>query len=320
MVAVTVVGLLFMGGVTPAAAVDSPNPCLGITSSVPQLEPPSDAAYQRLERQMATPITDGQGYTITAFDAWYFKMTAAQIANWRSRQAPMSLSPAQYISFIREFYAAADADGLDGRLDIRLKGSAGGFWSNPTKAMPSNAAQAAAIYFNETDAWPTKAWCRQMAQKFAEWLGPDRVGKGSSVPAYRPFNSLYVMGISKDMSDIDVALSSAQAGEKITEQCTAQQVTACQSSSYGFFSRKPTAAALPNVTAMMARWSTAFGFDFTFSVFPAGGPNNYMAHYQPTDWAMQQPCTYPSLLNTAPDLPIGEQSRGPNSCPLTPVG
>lgn len=296
------------------------NPCIGVTSDAPQLTPPNNAAFRRLQAQVATPISDGHGYTITAQDAWFFGMSGAQLANWRSRRAPLTLSPAEFSTFVHELYAAAAADGLDGSLDLRLKGSSAGFWSNPMKAMPGDAEEAAELYQSKTKAWPTKAWCARVAKRFAQWLGPDRVGDKDAVPTYRPFNALFTLGILDEKSDVDVQLSSNQAAAKIDAVCAADGISPCQDKAYGFYRKTPTFKALPAITAVMDRWAEAFQLDFTYAVFPSGGPDNFLSSFRPTDWVLSTPCTYLSLNNTAPRTPLDWQAPGLQTCPLiTPM-
>lgn len=296
------------------------NPCAGVTSDVAQLQPPDNAASRRLQAQVATPITDGHGYTITTQDAWFFGMTGAQLANWRSRRAPLTLSPAEFNTFVHEFYAAAAADGLDGKLDIRLKGSSAGFWSNPMKAMPRDAEEAAELYQSKKKAWPSKAWCANVAKRFAQWLGPDRVGDKDAVPTYRPFNALFTLGILDDKSDVDVQVSSDQAAAKIDAVCAADNISPCQDKAYGFYRKTPTFKALPAMTAMMDRWAQAFALDFTYAVFPSRGPDNYLSSFRPTDWILSTPCTYLALNDTAPKTPLSWQAPGLQTCPLiTPM-
>lgn len=311
---------LLVGGtpvVTSASATaSSDNPCRGVTSDVAQLQPPQDAAYRRLVAQTATPITDGHGYTITAHDAWFFGLNGTQLANWRARTAPLTLTPGQFNTFTHELFEAAAADGLDGRLDIRLKGSSAGFWSNPMKAMPADAEQAADLYFSKKKAWPDKAWCARVAKRFAEWLGPDRVGDEDAVPTYRPFNALHTLGILDDKSDVDVQISSDQAAAKITAVCTATGTSPCKSDTYGFFRKTPAAQALPAITAMLGRWEDVFKLDFTYAVFPGSGPDNYLSSFRATDWIIAPPCTHTTLTDTAPDTPLDWQNPGLQTCPL----
>lgn len=307
---------LLLGSGGAVAAIEPDNPCRDITSQAAQLQPPNTVEYRRLVAQTATPITDGHGYTLTAHDAWFFGMTAPQLANWRARKAPLTLSPTEFNEFTHELYAAAAADGLDGRLDIRLKGSSAGLWSNPMKAMPRNAEQAAEIYQAKEKKWPTKAWCQRVAKRFAEWLGPDRVGDKDAVPTYRPFNALSVLGVSDDKSDVDVQISSNQAAEKITAVCTADGITPCKAASYGFFRKTPTFKALPSIAALMNRWADTHQLDFTFAVFPGSGPDNYLSSFRPTDWIVSEPCTHTALNNTAPATPLDWQNPGLQSCPL----
>ena len=315
--AVPLIVALVFGTAGAATAIESDNPCRGVTSQVSQVDPPNDAAYRRLVAQTATPITDGHGYAITARDAWFFGMNGAQLANWRTRRAPLTLSPPEFNQFVQELYAAADADGLSGRLDIRLKGSSAGFWSNPMKAMPRNAEQAAEIFEAKTKQWPSKAWCQNVAKRFAQWLGPDRVGDKDAVPTYRPFNALSVLDISDDKSDVDVQISSDQAAEKIAAVCAADAVSPCKAEAYGFFRKTPTFKALPAITAMMDRWANAFTLDFTFAVFPSSGPDNYLSSFKTTDWVIAPPCRYTTLNNTAPKTPLDWQAPGLQACPLT---
>jgi hypothetical protein len=243
-------------------------------------------------------------------------MNGPQLADWRARKAPLTLSPAEFNRFTHELYAAAEADGLDGRLDIRLKGSSARFWSNPTKSMPRNAAQAAEIYEAENNQWPSKAWCRTVAKRFAQWLGPDRVGDKDAVPRYRPLNALPVLGISDDKSDIDLQISSDQAAQKASAVCAADEVSPCKAEPYGFFHKASSRKALPAITAVMKRWADTYGIDFTFAVFDNSGPDNYLSAFRPTDWIVAPPCGHTSLVNTAPNTPLDWQAPGLQACPL----
>ena len=267
-----------------------PNPCVGVRSAAAQAPGPSGTELKRLTWWLGTPITDGHGYTITPRDAAYFLITPQQLANWRNRTAPLTMTAAEYGEFSKEIYAAMAADGLDGRVDVRMSGSGAKFWSNPTKAMPYDAETAAAVYTSYAGKWPSSRWCRVIAKRFAEWLGPKNVGNPSAVPRFRPFNSLRVMGITPEPSDVDLTIASDQLARNSAVKCIELALPYCQHPRYDFYNRLAVPAAMPRTEAVMKAWTDRKQIPFTFAGFDLAGPPNAISHYRATDWAVMTPC------------------------------
>lgn len=246
----------------------------------------------KIASQLApAPIADDSGIRLSVAHVEFVGLDGRGVADWRSRRAPLGMSPYQYRLFCRSLFLAARADRLQD-LDVRLKGSAAAFYSGRHKSLPRTVPEFASSLTQALGRAPTSVELEQLnerIQQFQSFQGQ---------PRRCPFDSMRKLQLHPDPSDYDIQLSSRE----IEARCVALYQTipgiarSLRHPKYGFLDDGLVSIAVPMILRWASKWTLVFGRTVAVKAFGAEGPENKTAtagelssHFRSDDWTVQAP-------------------------------
>ncbi|WBQ07308.1 hypothetical protein [Kribbella sp. CA-293567] len=135
---------------------------------------------------------DDSGYSIARRDLEFLRIDPRHVRWMLTGKSPMGLTPRLYQQFAGELLNALDQDRIKAsQVDIRLKGTAAGFFSGLRKTLPTEAELA-----GQPDA----------LERMREWFGSDE-----RRPLRRPYDAMYRLGLEPEPSDYDLDINSTAA-------------------------------------------------------------------------------------------------------------
>ncbi len=237
------------------------------------------------------PIADDSGIRLTVSHVEFVGLDGRDIADWRSRRAPLGMSAYHYRLFCRSLFLAVRADRLSD-LDARLKGSSAVFYSGRHKSLP--------ITWPDFENSLTQALRRKPTPPELEELR-ERIHRFQSFqgqPRRCPFDSMFKLQLHNDSSDYDIQLSSME----IESRCRALHQTfpriapSLQHPKYGFLDDGLVSIVVPMILRWASSWTLVFGRTVAVKAFGAAGPENKTAtigelssHFRSDDWRLQPP-------------------------------
>jgi hypothetical protein len=239
------------------------------------------------------PIQDGGGYLVRHRDLLFLNIKTAAVLSWHAREAPFGTSPHDYQVLTHNLVAALKADGITvSGCDIRLKGSAATFFSGPHKAMPKTRSALIDLYreyrSRTPDEWEIDAIVFRLER---EWLTDGQF------PTRRPFDSMHRLGLSPELSDLDIQISN----DAIVHRCEQRLLALGQAATevrvkhktYNFVRKDLVEDCLPSLYRFSLRVSDNIGRHVNIAVFPSAGPPDVSAdqgelssHFRADDWLL----------------------------------
>ena len=242
------------------------------------------------------PIGDGSGYLVRDRDLRFLGMSNAGVALWRTQRVPLGMSEIQYDGFRNDLLDALQRDDVTvADCDVRIKGSAGEFFSGHHKRLPREAGEIFDVF---------RECRRRVPQQWELDEIDNRLNRlwitDGEFPRRRPFDSMSRLGISREPSDIDLQVSS----DEIVDRCVATlpelgihpTELRLKHPIYNFVRRDLIEYVVPHVYLFSLRTSDALGRHVSVAVFPAEGPPDVServgplsAHLRESDWVVSLP-------------------------------
>ncbi|MFG1912848.1 hypothetical protein [Kribbella sp. NPDC048928] len=233
-------------------------------------------------------LRDDSGYAITRRDLEFLRIEPQQVRWMLNRQAPMGLTPRLYHQFGSELGDALQLDRVTGsQVDIRLKGTAAGFFSGLHKTLPSEAELAG-----------KPAALRRLRQ----WFGDDE-----HRPLRRPYDAMYRLGLEREPSDYDLDINSTtavRAARGYWRDHYRDRYPGDFMTGHGYLDKQAVRGALPHVSDWATRWEDKLGRPLSLGVFESTGPfdeasfgRTISEHFRDSDWIVhhRQEVAGPSL-------------------------
>ncbi|SEL92369.1 hypothetical protein [Nonomuraea pusilla] len=197
------------------------------------------------------PADPANGYQIRPRDMDFLGYTEDMINWWRSREAPMGMTPEQFRGFRAELLQALVRDGVDlERIDVRLKGSSINFFSNQRKSLPT---------LEDLADNPASA------EALRQWLGDD-----TERPASRPFDSMYKLGLDDARSDYDIQIRSddmVDLARKRYESHPPGDLGYFSHAKYDFVAKSLVNTVFPHLDAWVRKWEGELGREVAPALF-----------------------------------------------------
>jgi hypothetical protein len=233
-------------------------------------------------------LRDDSGYAIARRDLEFLRIEPQQVRWMLNRQAPMGLTPRLYHQFGSELGEALQRDGVPGsQVDIRLKGTAAGFFSGLHKTLPS-----------EADLAGNPA----AVGRLREWFGDDE-----HRPLRRPYDAMYRLGLEREPSDYDLDINSTtavRAARAYWRDHFRDRYPGDFMTGHGYLDKQAVRGALPHLSDWAARWEDRLGRPLSLGVFESTGPfdeasfgRTISEHFRDSDWIVhhRQQAAGPSL-------------------------
>jgi hypothetical protein len=200
--------------------------------------------------------------------------------------APLGLHGALQ-PFVDDLRDALDED-EDGVVDadLRVKGSSAAFFSSALKPMPTSRAEWAHLFQRSYLAPPAPQELDAIGERWIAWLS------GRNAPSRRPFDSLGRLGIQRDLSDIDLQLSSGGATALAAAARPADAEASLFHPTYDFVRDEFAQLVLPRTFMCAADAEARLDRPVTVKLFDGpGSPDRshdspVSAHFQGTDWVL----------------------------------
>ncbi len=246
---------------------------------------------QESQTAIALPVDERSGYCCCSEDFSFLGISKESIGAYLHRLAPLGMTTGQYALFVDSLRDALFRDGVN-EVDVRLKGSSVDFFSGYHKLLPWTRLETVETY-------------RYLHRRLPYALQVDHIlatmeaiwPSAQPRPSRRPFDSLFVLGLSPERSDYDLQLSSdiiTNRAIKLIEELglEANELTV-HSTQYAFIRKDLVEEVCPYLHLWTVRQREALGRLVSVAVFPARGPLNreeeigpQSAHFRPTDWVV----------------------------------
>jgi hypothetical protein len=222
---------------------------------------------------------DDSGYTVARRDLEFLRIDARNLRWMLTGESPMGLTPELYQQFAGEMGDALKQDRIAGaQADIRLKGSAAGFFSGLHKTLPTE---------SELSGRP------EVLERMREWFGSD-----ANRPLRRPYDAMYRLGLDAEPSDYDLDVNSTAAVRAARAYWLDQHGDRYPGdfmAGHGYLDKRAVRGALPNLANWATRWEDRLGRPLSLGVFESTGPFNeaalgrkLSAHFKDSDWIIHR--------------------------------
>lgn len=220
-------------------------------------------------------IRDDSGYAVVRRDLEFLRIEPQQLRWMLTGESPVGLTPQLYQQFAGTLGDALQQDGISAaQVDVRLKGTAAGFFSGLHKTLPTEA---------------------QIAEKpealdrMRRWFGDD-----GNRPLRRPYDAMYRLGLEAEPSDFDLDINSTTAvrsARSSWHERYGDRFPGDFMSGHGYLDKQAVRAALPHLTDWAKSWEDALGRPVSLGVFESTGPfdeaalgRKLSAHFKDSDW------------------------------------
>ncbi|WP_432879500.1 hypothetical protein ACQPYH_33195 [Kribbella sp. CA-245084] len=222
---------------------------------------------------------DDSGYSIAQRDLEFLRIDPQHLRWMLTGQSPIGLTPRLYKQFAGELGDALEQDRVAGtQADVRLKGSAAGFFSGLHKTLPTEA---------ELSGRP------EALERIREWFDGDE-----NRPLRRPYDAMYRLGLEREPSDYDLDINSTTAVRAARAYWRDQQGDRYPGDfmgGHGYLDKHAVRGALPNLAEWAARWEDRLGRPLSLGVFESTGPFDEAAigrrlseHFKDSDWIIHR--------------------------------
>ena len=225
----------------------------------------------------------------------FVAVTAQAMGDWRSRRAPLGMSPALFRGFREQLFDAIALDKLSD-FDVRLKGSAAAIFSGLHKRLPANRAELADAYKKAYGVPPQPTIQNTMDVK------REQLWALQPYPRRRPFDSMYKLGTDPELSDLDIQISSSDVETQCRTIYSSHRYGSVPNNSpmihptYGFLTSSIVSQVIPEIKFWADQWTLTLGRSVNVKAFPGSGPPNVTAkfgelssHYRANDWMIVMP-------------------------------
>lgn len=237
-------------------------------------------------------LRDDSGYTIARRDLEFLRIDPQHLRWMLTGESPMGLTPRLYQQFAAEMLEALEQDRIKAsQVDIRLKGTAAGFFSGLRKTLPTEAELA-----GKPDA----------LERMREWFG-----SGQRRPLRRPYDAMYRLGLEPEPSDYDLDINSTAAVRVARAYWRDQHSDRYPGDfmgGHGYLDKQAVRGALPSLSTWAKRWEDRLNRPLSLGVFESTGPfdeaalgRKVSAHFKDSDWIIH---SHRTLVGpTAPPAP-----------------
>jgi hypothetical protein len=218
-------------------------------------------------------ISDDGGYRVTAGDLRFLGLSQEQVLEWAEKRVPLGLSKITFDALQDGLWDALDADNIDpNRVDVRIRGSSVEFFAGKHKRLPWTRSDIEeAIRTHRGRACVRKTYLTEHAQHllYGQW-------SAERAPNRRPFDVMFVIGIARHRSDIDIQLCS----DDIFERCryyssldpNPQFRYVSFDGKYNYIDEEYVRPAMPHLTEYALELSKDLNRDVNPVVFEGNGP------------------------------------------------
>lgn len=237
------------------------------------------------------PVADDSGYCLTKRDLDFLGITEDSAIDCVAKTAPLGMTLDQYTDFIATLLEAIRREGFT-NFDVRLQGSSVKFFSGPHKSMPYTSEEIFETYMREHGERPDQYDLRVIRDKLQEaWPNGSR-------PTRRPFDALYVTGLSSEPSDYDVQLSTDEAFNVIRDMLVGMglrpDAIAVENATYQFMRKEFSDGEFLHLQRWAAKWWNVLKRPVNIAIFGGEGPKRLAppqealsSHFRDTDWIVQ---------------------------------
>jgi hypothetical protein len=232
---------------------------------------------------LSPPICDG-AFAVTWHDLGFLELSLYSTTQWWMRMAPLGLHGALQ-PFLDDLRDALDEDEVVD-ADLRVKGSSAEFFSSVLKPMPTSRAEWADLFERSYLGPPAPEELDAIGERWIVWLS------GRNPPSRRPFDSLGQLGIQRDLSDIDLQLSSNGATAQAAAARPADPEASLFHPQYDFVRDEFAQLVLPRTFQFAADAEARLDRPVNVKLFDGPGPPDkshdspVSAHFKETDWVL----------------------------------
>ncbi|GAB2481332.1 hypothetical protein [Nocardiopsis aegyptia] len=228
---------------------------------------------------------DDSGYAISKRDLDFLGIDPVQIKWLAGKEAPMGMTPELYDQFGTELLEALQRDGIPAdQVDIRLKGTASGFFSGIHKELPRE------------EAIPDHP---EAVERMRAWFGDS-----GQRPVRRPHDSMWRLGLESVPSDFDLDINSTRMIRAAREHWAEEhpgRYSGDFMGGHGYLDKDAVKGAFPHLAGWTDTWENKLGREISVGAFESSGPvdattfgRTLSGHFRSTDWIIhnsEQPWT-----------------------------
>lgn len=232
-------------------------------------------------------VTDDSGYQLTSADFDFLTISGSEAWACSRQAAPLGIPDDVFGTFVDQLFKALHKEGFVD-VDVRLQGSSTRFFSNPDKPYPAEPEERVRLFVREHGRLPTEMELSRIeAAHGRTW--------GSRSPGQRPFDSMHLLGLSPDPSDIDVQISSDAAFRIARQIADARRIPAgairFNHPHYNFLIKEISDVEFPHLKAWRTVWQDQLGRGVNVAIFDQKGPvprkTGVSSHFRNEDWVLR---------------------------------
>jgi hypothetical protein len=243
-----------------------------------------------LPKEAEMPV-EPEGYRATVEDLEFVRVTGPSIVDMMGRRCPLGMTPESFEHFIRTLNDALQVEGVT-NADVRIQGSAAGFFTGSHKKLPVSRTEVFRLYEEFQERVPDEIEItRVLTQIASRW--PDECQR----PSVRMFDLLHVLKIDLQRSDIDVQISCdglfRASRQKIDELGLPESEFLTVEPGYGFVKKYIIRKVAPRLQFWADQQSLVNGRLVSVAVFPGRGPGrsnneNLSSHFRENDFIVRR--------------------------------